>query len=149
MSKITRIKRFEVYCEKDSKGKDHYYANLFYVRNGITNDIEYEIPKIDLRICEDSIVRIESTRIVHRHSNDGDLEYGLGKSYVDINGKTFEIEEVSNYTTVDEFGNDIIFTEPIQYVKRIVNEKPVEVTMEDIEKKFGCKVKIVKENDND
>ena len=144
----TEIKHIDVYSEPDQNGKTHYYAALFMVKKGINHDMEYEIPKIDLDICEDTPVRLASARPINHYMDDSELIESESVC-VQINGTNFKVEEVSDYITTDKFGENVMWDKPIYYVKRIVNEKPVEVTMEDIEKKFGCKVKIVKEKDDD
>lgn len=104
---------------KDEKG--HYLSARFIVEDK-ASVMELWVPKIRLCITPG---RVEIGR------DSGDLPYSSGRMWIDLGFGELPLE----YEKIG--GSTALFT------KKVLKEKSVEMTLDEIEKKLGHKVKIV------
>ena len=103
-----------------------YYARMQYILEDDSEIKEVIIPKVYTGINRYHHPDISNTFCCERYPSERLLSLG---------GNNFRLEEGVGH----DGANHVIYT------VKVIEKKVKEVTMRDIEKKFGCKVKIVRE----
>ena len=118
VNKLTDLQLFK----EDGK----YYFHVKYEFEDEEGVKELEIPKLRIPICNKGIVRI-SNDLIDRKTVRAQIGFGC--------------ENVMVPGTVDDI-------EGVAWVEKILKEKTHEMTVSEIEKKLGYKIKIVSEGKN-
>lgn len=100
-----------------------YYLKLKYIIENDHRVEELEIPKVCLRFNKNFYPNLNYRRDAYKYQEECDLCTGFGSMKV-LPGETSEANHVF-------------------YTVKLIEEKPVEMSVSEIEKKLGYKIKIV------
>lgn len=123
MGKYNKITDYDLYTDKDYLGNDRLYMKLELLCEGDDSDRKLNINKIDTGIY------LGARADLTIDSNYDDF-YASSSNTINIGNNKYRLEE-------DERG--------VVFGCEIIEHEPEKITMEDIEKKFGHKVVIIKE----
>lgn len=109
-----------------------YYLDATYVKESLNQIAEIHVPKIQLPFISSGCDTITI--------NQGTYCNIYNKAYIEVGIYTFPIEKV--YETKHAKA-DVLSDNGVYYTWKFIDEKTKEMTLEEIEQKFGHKIKLV------
>lgn len=108
------------------------YLSLKYLYEAMDGIHELHIPRVALNIL---------TKEIPDYRRENNMFYGTDESYICVPGHNYDLNPAT-LDVINKFG-EIVTIQKAKYVEVLVKENQVEMTIEEIEKKLGHKIKIV------
>ena len=136
----SRLSDCKLVWEIDTDGNKHYYLELVYIVEDENSIRKVTLPRVMLPINNITSIDTGTFTVGGYVDNCIIKTNGYGESV------KFKVEKTS-LPYKNKYGKSVDIIKPYYHVEEIIEKKYKEMTLEEIERKLGCNIKLVSEKE--